>query len=374
AGGPASGNGAAAAAGSGHGSAGAPRPARGRPAGRRLIMLPAIGPVVGEAMRANAALRGYYGFMIFFLAFLLRTEHFGNLPDTVAVGAMIGAAAVGGFLGLAIGAALRSRAPQLIMFGMMMLVIIATAVCAVFFGLWAALAVALAAALGSTLAKLALDSIVQREIGEEVRSSTFAASETLRQLTPALVSTASGVYVVGDRAQHGGDLLPVPAVGMLAPAVGVGHAVKQFDQILDEYGHLLGVLAAGLGDRRRRLESSDLERLGTPAAFSHSELHALARPQHRSLRLQGLRVHEDLAAVVAGEKTEPFVGVIPLDLASRHEQDPLREEEHAVTALLRIKAIGPWPDLAAPDRVTSAADPGGRRPAHRCRRWCQPRR
>jgi hypothetical protein len=183
AGGPASGNGAAAAAGSVHGSAGAPRPARGRPAGRRLIMLPAIGPVVGEAMRANAALRGYYGFMIFFLAFLLRTEHFGNLPDTVAVGAMIGAAAVGGFLGLAIGAALRSRAPQLIMFGMMMLVIIATAVCAVFFGLWAALAVALAAALGSTLAKLALDSIVQREIGEEVRSSTFAASETLHQLS-----------------------------------------------------------------------------------------------------------------------------------------------------------------------------------------------
>jgi hypothetical protein len=66
---------------------------------------------------------------------------------------------------------------------MMMLVIIATAVCAVFFGLWAALAVALAAALGSTLAKLALDSIVQREIGEEVRSSTFAASETLHQLS-----------------------------------------------------------------------------------------------------------------------------------------------------------------------------------------------
>ena len=161
------------------GSAGA----HGRRRGRRLITLPTVGPVVGEAMRANASLRAYYGFMIFFLAFLLRTEHFGTVPDTVAVGEMIGAAAIGGFLGLAIGAALRSRAPQVIIFGMLTLTIISTVVCAVFFGLWAALAVALGAALSATLVKLALDSILQREISEEVRSSTFAASETLHQLS-----------------------------------------------------------------------------------------------------------------------------------------------------------------------------------------------
>jgi hypothetical protein len=161
------------------GSAGA----HGRRRGLRLITLPTVGPAVGEAMRANASLRAYYGFMIFFLAFLLRTEHFGTVPDTVAVGEMIGAAAIGGFLGLAIGAALRSRAPQVIIFGMLMLTIISTVVCAVFFGLWAALAVALGAALSATLVKLALDSILQREISEEVRSSTFAASETLHQLS-----------------------------------------------------------------------------------------------------------------------------------------------------------------------------------------------
>lgn len=161
------------------GSAGA----HGRRRGLRLITLPTVGPAVGEAMRANASLRAYYGFMIFFLAFLLRTEHFGTVPDTVAVGEMIGAAAIGGFLGLAIGAALRSRAPQVIIFGMLTLTIISTVVCAVFFGLWAALAVALGAALSATLVKLALDSILQREISEEVRSSTFAASETLHQLS-----------------------------------------------------------------------------------------------------------------------------------------------------------------------------------------------
>jgi MFS family permease len=155
----------------------------GGPAARGLASLRLVGPVVGEAMRANATLRAYSGFMIFFLAFLLRTVHFGHVPDKVALGEMIGAAAIGGFIGTAIGAGLRSRAPQAIVFGMLTLAMITTAICAAFFGLWAALVVALAAALGQTLVKLALDSILQREIGEEVRSSTFAASETLHQIS-----------------------------------------------------------------------------------------------------------------------------------------------------------------------------------------------
>ncbi|MBO0776778.1 MAG: MFS transporter, partial [Actinobacteria bacterium] len=46
-----------------------------------------------------------------------------------------------------------------------------------------ALIVALVAAFGQVLVKLALDSTVQREIGEDIRSSAFAASETLHQLS-----------------------------------------------------------------------------------------------------------------------------------------------------------------------------------------------
>jgi hypothetical protein len=151
--------------------------------GRRRWRFPSLGPIVSEAMGANAALRAFSGFMIFFLAFLLRTVHFGTVPDKVALGEMIGAAALGGFLGTAIGAGLKSRAPQVIVFGMLALTTVVTAVSAVLFGLWAALVVALMAALGQALVKLALDSIVQREIGEEIRSSTFAASETLHQLS-----------------------------------------------------------------------------------------------------------------------------------------------------------------------------------------------
>jgi hypothetical protein len=162
-----------------------PLPSRGGGATglRRLFKMPTIGPIVREAMQANAALRAYSGFMIFFLAFILRTVHFPGTADKVALGEMIAAAAIGGFIGTGIGSALRSRAPQAIVYGMLTLATIITALCAVFFSLWAALIVAAAAALGQALVKLALDSILQREIGEEVRSSTFAVSETLHQLS-----------------------------------------------------------------------------------------------------------------------------------------------------------------------------------------------
>ncbi|HUD35619.1 MAG TPA: MFS transporter [Streptosporangiaceae bacterium] len=157
-----------------------------RPGGkaRRWRLFPEpLAPVVSEAIRANSALRAYSGFMIFFLAFLLRTVHFGTVSDKLALGEMIGAVAVGGFVGTAIGAALRSKAPQVVVYTMLAFSAIVTTLGAVFFGLLAAIVVSFAAAVGQTLVKLALDSIVQREVSPQVRSSTFAASETLHQLS-----------------------------------------------------------------------------------------------------------------------------------------------------------------------------------------------
>jgi hypothetical protein len=90
---------------------------------------------------------------------------------------------VGGFLGSALGSALKTRRPLLITFGILVFSTVVTALCAAYFGLWAALVVALVAAFGQVLSKLALDSTVQQEIGEEIRTSAFAASETLNQLS-----------------------------------------------------------------------------------------------------------------------------------------------------------------------------------------------
>ena len=158
-------------------------PTAGRPRTRRNpFAIPRVGPVVGEAMRANAAVRVFYGFMLFFLAFILRSEHFGHFSDAIALGGLAIAVAAGGMLGTAIGSALRSRAPQAMMFTVLGLATAASTACAVLFSLWSVLAVALAAAIAQTLVKVALDSILQRQIPEEKRSSAFAFSETLHQL------------------------------------------------------------------------------------------------------------------------------------------------------------------------------------------------
>ena len=130
-----------------------------------------------------------------------------------------------------------------------------------------------------------------------------------------------GFEVVGDGAEHGRDLLPVAGVRVPPPPVGGGHPVEQLDQVLDDHDHLVGVLPADLGDRRRRLEQPDLEGLDSPAPLGHAELDPLAGPQGGAARRQRRGMHEDLTPVVAGEKAESFVGVIPFDLASGHGPD-----------------------------------------------------
>jgi MFS family permease len=177
--------------------------------------LRSVGPIVGEAMRGNAALRAFSGYMIFFLAFLLRTVHFPGVSDKLALGAMIAAAGAGGFIGTGIGALLKARTPHLILFVLLCTSTVITAACAAFFGLWAALVVALVAAFGQVLAKLALDSIVQREVPEEVRSSTLAASETIHQLAWVAGGLAGLAMSITDSGVAG---LAVAAAGLAVTA------------------------------------------------------------------------------------------------------------------------------------------------------------
>jgi ABC-type uncharacterized transport system permease subunit len=59
---------------------------------------------------------------------------------------------------------------------------VVTIVGAIMFGLIAVLVVALVVAIAQTLEKASLDSILQRDIPAETRSSAFAFSETIHQL------------------------------------------------------------------------------------------------------------------------------------------------------------------------------------------------
>jgi hypothetical protein len=286
---------------------------------------------------------------------------------------MVAGISVGSLTAMAVGSVLRARAPYLILFSMLTIAPIAAAACAYFFGLTAAVLVAFAATCCAGLAKLAQDSIVQREIGEEIRSSAFAVSETLNQVSnvagglagvlvsmldngqlglaiPAAFMTAMLVLlvvrrrrrvhqpaeaaptalwldIVGHRAEHSRDLLRVASVGVLATAVGIGDLVQQFDEVLDDDDHLVWALARVLGDRLlrrrdggRRFEHPQLQSLCALASLDDAELHALARLQRSRPGGQRGGMHEDLAAVIAGEETEPLFGVVPFDLAGRHVQ------------------------------------------------------
>lgn len=160
---------------------------------------PRVGPVVAEAMQANAVLRAFSGFLIIYLAFLLRQERFDPVSHHVALGLLAACAGAGGLVGTALGAWMKARAPRFIVSATLACVTCVTAAGAAFFGLWAALAVATAAGLGQVLGKLSMDAVVQREIGEEVSSSTFAVSETLHQLSWVLGGLLGlGMSIVAD--------------------------------------------------------------------------------------------------------------------------------------------------------------------------------
>ena len=148
---------------------------------RRWRTLGRVGPVVAEAMTGNAVLRAFSGFTLFFFVFLLQSERFG-VSKHFALAALAVAVAGGSIVAMGIGSWLRSRAPQVILFSVLTIAPVVAAAAAWFFGLPAVIAVAFAAILCASLAKLAQDSIVQREIGDEIRSSTFAVSETLNQV------------------------------------------------------------------------------------------------------------------------------------------------------------------------------------------------
>ena len=167
----------------GDGSAGGS--ARGRPG--RWRTLANVGPVVAEAMTVNAVLRAFSGYILFLLAFLLRSVNLGTIfghpvSHNFALGALALGLSVGSLASMILGSFFRGRAPQLIMFSVLFVAPVVTAVCAWGFGLLAAVLVEATAIFCASLAKLGQDSIVGREIGDEIRSSTFAVSETLNQV------------------------------------------------------------------------------------------------------------------------------------------------------------------------------------------------
>ena len=161
-----------------------------------------VGPIVAEAMTGNAVLRAFSGYTFFFFAFLLQTEHLGTSKH-FALAVLAVAVAAGSIVAMAVGSWLRSRTPELIIFAVLTVAPVVAAAAAWFFSLGAVIAVAFAAILCASLAKLAQDSIVQREIGDEIRSSTFAVSETINQVASVAGGLAGVLVSILDNGQAG---------------------------------------------------------------------------------------------------------------------------------------------------------------------------
>jgi hypothetical protein len=178
-------------------------------AGRRhWRTLASVGPVVAEAMAVNAVLRAFSGYILFLLVFLLRSVNLGtawhhSVSHNFALGALALGLSAGSLASMVLGSFFRGRAPQLIMFTVLAVAPVVTAVCAWSFGLLAAVVVEFTAIFCASLAKLGQDSIVGSEIGDEIRSSTFSVSETLNQVANVAGGLAGVLVSMLDNGQAG---------------------------------------------------------------------------------------------------------------------------------------------------------------------------
>ncbi len=141
-----------------------------------------VGTAVTHALAANASLRCLSGFLIFFLAFLLREHPLSGKSAAVSLGLVAVSAGVGNALGTAVGAWLKQRAPELIVVTVVAFVLGAAITAAVFFSTALVACLAAVAGFAQALAKLSLDAMIQRDVPELVRNSAFARSETLLQM------------------------------------------------------------------------------------------------------------------------------------------------------------------------------------------------
>jgi MFS family permease len=131
------------------------------------------------AATAMTVLRAAIGFLTFLAAFDLKRRH----APAWLFGLVIGAGALGGFLGAVIAPRLRRvMKEETILAGSLLLPAVVTLFGARAFGNTAIAVVASAVAVGAAAGRLAFDSLVQRDAPEAVRGRTFARFETRFQL------------------------------------------------------------------------------------------------------------------------------------------------------------------------------------------------
>jgi MFS family permease len=145
-----------------------------QPMGRRIVV----------SLWGNGSIRVLTGFLTLFVAFVVKsqTEHAPG-KQLFLLGIVGAAAGIGSFVGTAIGAKQGFDKPDQVTLSCLLGTLAGTVLAALMPGLATVAVAALVGAVTSSLAKVSLDAVVQRDMPEESRASAFGRSETILQLT-----------------------------------------------------------------------------------------------------------------------------------------------------------------------------------------------
>ncbi|MBV9369820.1 MAG: MFS transporter, partial [Frankiales bacterium] len=182
-------------------------------AGRGLLRLSNVHTDVGVALRATAALRWLSGFLLLYGAFVLRDHRLSGLSHNLSLAVLAVGIGVGNLLGTTVGARLAGRPTKQLAPPLLVSSLVVTLFAAIDFGLVSVTVLAVVSSATVAMAKLGLDATIQERVGDDVRTSTFARSETALQLA----------WVAGGAV---GILLPTePIVGFLMASLVMAAAV-----------------------------------------------------------------------------------------------------------------------------------------------------
>jgi hypothetical protein len=134
------------------------------------------------AVQANCGPRWLSGFLTLFMAFLLREHPIGDHSTQFSLAVVIGAAGLGNITAIATGSLLKRTNPAVVLVASLLADVAAAAFAALVYGLFSLALLGFTAGLAQCLSKLALDSTIQRDVPERVRTSAFARSDTTLQL------------------------------------------------------------------------------------------------------------------------------------------------------------------------------------------------
>ena len=163
--------------------------------GGRLARIAGITPIVVAGLRCNAGLRFLSGFLVMFMAFLLRDHPFPGWEDrtTLLLALVVGAAGLGNTIGTGLAAVLRTRRPEITVVVVLLADATIVVLAALLYSLPIAIALGLTVGICQALGKLSLDALIQRDVPENVRD------QRLRAGGDADAAVVGGRRIPGDR-------------------------------------------------------------------------------------------------------------------------------------------------------------------------------